>query len=186
LSQRTGYPAPQTNTDEAIQQLRAVVRRQPKALSTESSYVLWLRCDLTACRRFPGTLTSEQKLERFPSASQREPGCSTSVVPVSQPGEFNLTHWNSLLAVAHPHEHRLKPDELPLHPTRSVGLVADIFSSPMEPPAQLPITMTKPLLQIWQVVTSQQELNRPARAGSVLDDPPLLRCKNREWHNQEV
>jgi integron integrase len=53
------------NTEQAIHRLREVIRRQHKALSTESSYVFWLRRYTTALRRYPETLTSEQKVERF-------------------------------------------------------------------------------------------------------------------------
>ena len=43
MSQHAGYPAPQMNTEQAIHQLREVMRRQHKALSTESPYVFRLR-----------------------------------------------------------------------------------------------------------------------------------------------
>ncbi|MBN9689332.1 MAG: phage integrase N-terminal SAM-like domain-containing protein [Verrucomicrobia bacterium] len=53
------------NTEQAIHRLRAVIRKQYKALATESSYVSWLRRYRDAVRGFPDTLTSEQKLERI-------------------------------------------------------------------------------------------------------------------------
>ena len=49
----------------AIDRLRNVIRRQHKALSTESSYVYWLRQYVTALKSLPGSLPSEQKLENF-------------------------------------------------------------------------------------------------------------------------
>jgi integron integrase len=51
--------------DLAIEQLRCVLRRQHKALSTESTYIFWLRRFVTALDAMPNTLSSEQKLERF-------------------------------------------------------------------------------------------------------------------------
>jgi hypothetical protein len=53
-------------TSQAIGQLRLVLRRQHKALSTEQSYVFWLRRYMQALFRMPRHLSSEQKLERFP------------------------------------------------------------------------------------------------------------------------
>lgn len=65
MSQQTGYYAVQMNTEQAIHRLRGVIRRQHKALATESSYVFWLRRYMTALGQYPQTLTSEQKVERF-------------------------------------------------------------------------------------------------------------------------
>jgi hypothetical protein len=53
------------NTEQAIDRLRSVIRRQHKAISTESSYVYWLRRYMIAIHQYPETLTGEQKLERF-------------------------------------------------------------------------------------------------------------------------
>ncbi len=53
------------NSILAIQRLRQVIRRQHKALSTESSYVYWLRQYILAVCQMPETFSSEQKLERF-------------------------------------------------------------------------------------------------------------------------
>ena len=50
---------------QAIQRLRQVIRRQHKALSTESCYVHWLTRYIRAVRQMPETLSSHQKLERF-------------------------------------------------------------------------------------------------------------------------
>jgi len=49
----------------AIERLRGVLRRQHKALATESTYVYWLRHYVTALNSMPPVLSSEQKLERF-------------------------------------------------------------------------------------------------------------------------
>jgi len=51
------------NLPSAIERLRNVVRRQHKSLSTEDSYVFWLRHYVTALKTMPGSLPSEQKLE---------------------------------------------------------------------------------------------------------------------------
>jgi integron integrase len=53
------------NLSIAIERLRDVLRRQHKALATESSYVYWLRHYVTALNTMAATLSSEQKLERF-------------------------------------------------------------------------------------------------------------------------
>jgi hypothetical protein len=53
------------NLPFAIEQLRNVLRRQHKALATESNYVYWLRHYVTAMKGMPPSLSSEQKLERF-------------------------------------------------------------------------------------------------------------------------
>jgi len=50
---------------QAIQRLREVIRRQHKSLSTEDSYVLWLRRYMGALPNMPNDLPSERKLERF-------------------------------------------------------------------------------------------------------------------------
>ena len=52
------------NAKQAISRLRDVVRRQHKAISTESTYVFWLRRDMLAIPRYPEAVSSEQKLER--------------------------------------------------------------------------------------------------------------------------
>jgi integron integrase len=53
------------NLGFAIEQLRCVLRRQHKALSTESTYIFWLRRYVEALDKMPDSLSSEQKLERF-------------------------------------------------------------------------------------------------------------------------
>lgn len=53
------------NLPFAIERLRGVLRRQHKALATESNYVYWLRHFVTALDGMPDSLSSEQKLERF-------------------------------------------------------------------------------------------------------------------------
>lgn len=53
------------NPNEAIQRMRAVIRRQHKSLATEESYCGWLRRYMAAIQQMPAALPSEQKLERF-------------------------------------------------------------------------------------------------------------------------
>ena len=53
------------NPHQAIQQLQNVIRRQHKSLSTESSYVYWLKRFMTAIQSLPPLLSSEQKAESF-------------------------------------------------------------------------------------------------------------------------
>ena len=45
--------------------MREVIRRQHKALSTEESYIGWLRRYMKALRKMPEGLSSEKKLELF-------------------------------------------------------------------------------------------------------------------------
>jgi len=52
-------------TEEAINKARQVIRRQHKALSTEDTYIFWLRRYMVALRGMPEGLSSERKLERF-------------------------------------------------------------------------------------------------------------------------
>jgi site-specific recombinase XerD len=67
------------NTTQAIQRLRDVIRRQHKALSTEESYVSWLRRYMAAIRQMPNSLPSEKKVECFLSdlARRRDVAAST-------------------------------------------------------------------------------------------------------------
>jgi integron integrase len=53
------------NPTEAIERARAVIRRQHKTISTEQTYLHWLRHYMTALKSFPAQLASEQKVERF-------------------------------------------------------------------------------------------------------------------------
>jgi hypothetical protein len=53
------------NTTQAIGRMREVIRRQHKALSTEDSYVFWLRLYMTALRQMPEGLSSEKKLKQL-------------------------------------------------------------------------------------------------------------------------
>ena len=53
------------NPAQAIEQARAVIRRQHKTLSTEQTYLHWLRQFIHAVRSMPSELASERKLERF-------------------------------------------------------------------------------------------------------------------------
>jgi len=52
-------------TTEAINQTRAVIRRQNKALATEEAYLFWLRRYIGALREIAPELSSEKKVERF-------------------------------------------------------------------------------------------------------------------------
>ena len=53
------------NLTNAIERLRGVLRRQHKALATDSTCVYWLRHYVTALNTMPAMLSSEQKFERF-------------------------------------------------------------------------------------------------------------------------
>lgn len=53
------------NPIQAITQMRQVLRRQHKSLSTEETYVHWLRHFIGALSQMPRDLPSEQKVERF-------------------------------------------------------------------------------------------------------------------------
>jgi site-specific recombinase XerD len=66
------------NTSQAISGLRAVMRRQHKALSTEQSYIGWLRRYMTTLREMPEGLSSEKKLERFLTDLARRRSVSAS------------------------------------------------------------------------------------------------------------
>jgi integron integrase len=52
-------------TTQAVDRLRQVIRRQHKALSTEESYIYWLRRYIAAVPAMPKELTSEKKIEAF-------------------------------------------------------------------------------------------------------------------------
>ena len=67
------------NLTIAIERLRSVVRRQHKALATESAYIYWLRRYITALRGMPTSLSSEQRLEHFLTglARNRDAAAST-------------------------------------------------------------------------------------------------------------
>ena len=58
--------------------MRQVIRRQHKALSTEDSYIQWLRCYVKALRQMPPGLSSEKKLETFLTDLARERDVSAS------------------------------------------------------------------------------------------------------------
>ena len=66
------------NLDLAIEQLRCVLRRQHKALSTESAYIFWLRRYVEALDKVPDSLSSEQKLEQFLSNLARHQDVAAS------------------------------------------------------------------------------------------------------------
>jgi len=71
------------NTTQAICRMREVIRRQHKALSTEDSYVFWLRRYMTALPQMPEGLSSEKKLEQFLTdlARHRDVSASTQNEP---------------------------------------------------------------------------------------------------------
>jgi len=85
LSNEAGYCRKPVNAEQAIGRLRDVVRRQHKAISTESTYVFWLRRYMLAIPRYPEEFTSEHKLERFLTELARDRGISA----VSQNQAFN-------------------------------------------------------------------------------------------------
>ncbi len=53
------------NEKQAAQRTIEVCRRQHKSLSTERTYVHWLKRYISALAMMPVDLASEQKLERF-------------------------------------------------------------------------------------------------------------------------
>jgi integrase len=53
------------NLPNATERRRNVIRCPHKSLSTEASYVYWLRQYVTALKTMPDSLPSEQKLENF-------------------------------------------------------------------------------------------------------------------------
>src|SRR5437899_10700162 len=67
------------NTTQAIDRLRQVIRRQHKALSTEDTYVFWLRRYIAALPGMPKDLTSEKRIEKYLTdlALQRDVSAST-------------------------------------------------------------------------------------------------------------
>jgi Phage integrase, N-terminal SAM-like domain len=66
------------NAHQAIDRMRQVIRRQHKALSTEHSYIQWLRRYVKALRQMPPGLSSEKKLETFLTDLARERDVSAS------------------------------------------------------------------------------------------------------------
>ena len=50
---------------QSIERARAVIRRQHKTISTEQTYLHWLRHYIAAIKSMPPLLASEQKVERF-------------------------------------------------------------------------------------------------------------------------
>jgi len=65
--------------------MREVIRRQHKALSTEDSYIGWLRRYIRALRDMPEGLSSEKKVEQFLTDLARHRDLSAS----SQNQAFN-------------------------------------------------------------------------------------------------
>lgn len=53
------------NSTQALERARQVIRRQHKTLSTEHTYLYWLRKYIAGVQSMPDVLASEQKLERF-------------------------------------------------------------------------------------------------------------------------
>jgi hypothetical protein len=95
------------NTGQAINQARAVMRRQHKALSTEDTYLFWLRRYMAALPEMPKGLSSEQKIERFLSDLALHHGVSAS----SQNQAFNaiLFFYKCVLARARvPHDRQYR------------------------------------------------------------------------------
>jgi integron integrase len=63
---------------QAIERVRDVIRRQHKALSTEDSYVFWLRRYMRAVAQMPKGITSEKKVEQFLTELARKHDVSAS------------------------------------------------------------------------------------------------------------
>lgn len=84
------------NMTHSIQRLREVIRRQHKALSTETSYAYWLRRYIAAVTRMAPTLSSRQKLEQFLT----DLACKNDVSASSQNQAFNaiLYFYKEVLA----------------------------------------------------------------------------------------
>ncbi len=104
LSNPAGYAALQMNSEQAIHRLRSVIRRQHKALATEATYVSWLRRYMDAVQRFPDTLTSEEKLERFLTDLACKRGISASSqrisrdrTPIGRSGDGGMSQWAAML-----------------------------------------------------------------------------------------
>jgi site-specific recombinase XerD len=120
-------------TTQAIQRVRDVIRRQHKALSTEETYVFWLRRYIRALVHMPKNLTSEKKLEHFLTELARKFDVSAS----SQNQAFNavlffyrdvlhqqLGNVNALRATRPVHERHaptLADTKLLLQTIRNVG-----------------------------------------------------------------
>ena len=91
------------NTSQAIGRMREVIRRQRKALSTEDSYVFWLRRYMTALRQMPKDLSSQKKLEpeaqpAFATASLRTRPSITSTYGLRALFQFETaTYWQPAL-----------------------------------------------------------------------------------------
>ncbi|MGA2248525.1 MAG: site-specific integrase [Verrucomicrobiota bacterium] len=66
------------NLPNAIERLRDVLLRQHKSLSTEDSYVYWLRHYVTALNTMGSSLSSEQKLENCLTGLARHRGLAAS------------------------------------------------------------------------------------------------------------
>ena len=103
------------NTQQAVQRLREVVRRQHKAISTESTYVFWLRGYMRVIPGYPGGLTSEQKLERFLTELARDRCVST----ITQNQAFNAILFFYRDVLGHPwfvRDHRADLNHSPSGP----------------------------------------------------------------------
>src|SRR5271169_2177246 len=70
---------------QAVNKARSVMRRQHKALSTEGTYVFWLRRYIAALHGIPKDLPSEKKLERFLT----DLACKQDLCASSQNQAFN-------------------------------------------------------------------------------------------------
>jgi integron integrase len=73
------------NTAQSIERLRRVIRRQHKSLSTEDTYIFWLRRYMAALHKMPGALSSEKKLEQF----LNDLACQRDLSASSQNQAFN-------------------------------------------------------------------------------------------------
>ena len=115
------------NTSQAIDRMREVLQRQHKALSTEDSYVFWLRRYMAALRDMPVGLPSEKKLEQFltdlarrdVSASTQNQAFNGSSRSPHSPGRCAAWRPGGDPAVPRPVHSRPNADPAPPCPKRS-------------------------------------------------------------------
>src|SRR5215471_3544320 len=120
------------NPQQAINRTRDIIRRQHKALSTEESYIFWLRRYITALDKMPPGLSSEKKLEHFlsnlahhdVSASSQNQAFNAIVFFYNQVLEQPLGKVDALRARRPVHERHaptLLETQLPLQTIRNEG-----------------------------------------------------------------
>ena len=85
--------------------MREVIRRQHKALSTEESYIGWLRRYMKALRKMPEGLSSEKKLELFLTDLARHRDVSASTQNQAFNAEPVSPSLSTYLQSRHAHAH---------------------------------------------------------------------------------